>query len=340
MLAMFYIHDERAPSRLPLPQPLKISPGARQTEEVPTKPTGKVKRSPVSETPDPQATMLTRTEFLVTGLVPVETKQTDDCPICREPLINPVRTPCSHIYDHACIEEWLNSDEHNTCPTCRAELFTLPAQPTVTLAQVRRAHVAHALAASNLISREPSFDTFGSTEYNLSSLHRATAQATYYLNQQYNGERDFTTGPCLFHIDYLSPQFIAMANLLPPLAARMGAPCVAPPAVWREVCAALWQEIRAEAYKRRDALVMPALLLQRTQTALEAAARRRGEHVHERFFDEADGVFFKQLIEYLVRKAQHKYQEHLLELLARGRTRALRKEAREEPKMRSRCGMM
>lgn len=48
------------------------------------------------------------------------------CPICLDPLENPVTIPCGHNYCMACIEDYWNEDKHSEsygCPECR-ETFT------------------------------------------------------------------------------------------------------------------------------------------------------------------------------------------------------------------------
>ena len=45
----------------------------------------------------------------------------DDCPICYEPLADPVTTACKHKFCIACLLGWL--EIANTCPSCRRELY-------------------------------------------------------------------------------------------------------------------------------------------------------------------------------------------------------------------------
>ena len=44
-----------------------------------------------------------------------------DCVICFNSLKNDILaiTDCGHIYHHACVYKWLNSNLQNTCPICR-----------------------------------------------------------------------------------------------------------------------------------------------------------------------------------------------------------------------------
>jgi RNA polymerase subunit RPABC4/transcription elongation factor Spt4 len=52
---------------------------------------------------------------LVTGLTP-----NDSCPVCHDPLTNPCRTVCGHIYCSHCLATWLRTND--TCPSCRRDL--------------------------------------------------------------------------------------------------------------------------------------------------------------------------------------------------------------------------
>lgn len=69
-------------------------------------------------------TMLSRAEFLASGLVPIITPSDDsDCSICCEKFTAPVRLPCSHEFCRECILHWLDLPGKTSCPYCRQVLF-------------------------------------------------------------------------------------------------------------------------------------------------------------------------------------------------------------------------
>ncbi|KAF2175430.1 hypothetical protein K469DRAFT_610754 [Zopfia rhizophila CBS 207.26] len=47
----------------------------------------------------------------------------EDCPVCLDPLREPIITKCAHIFCTACIEQVINTQ--HKCPMCRAELESL-----------------------------------------------------------------------------------------------------------------------------------------------------------------------------------------------------------------------
>lgn len=58
--------------------------------------------------------------------VALKTQDSFSCPICLDPLENPVTIPCGHNYCMVCIEDYWNGDKHSesySCPECR-ETFT------------------------------------------------------------------------------------------------------------------------------------------------------------------------------------------------------------------------
>lgn len=81
----------------------------------------------------------TRDLFFEDGLTSVSLKEidNDECCICCRPydvdlalaeeLGEPVRLHCSHVFGKMCILQW--TKESNTCPTCRAVLFTEHLRP-------------------------------------------------------------------------------------------------------------------------------------------------------------------------------------------------------------------
>lgn len=58
----------------------------------------------------------------------------DVCPICQEEPKDPVQTRCDHIYCQECLQTWTAG--HNTCPSCRKELYSkydIPERRLVTI---------------------------------------------------------------------------------------------------------------------------------------------------------------------------------------------------------------
>ena len=47
--------------------------------------------------------------------------QPEVCPVCINPLLNPVTTSCGHTFDYLCLKKWL--DKKSDCPGCRASLL-------------------------------------------------------------------------------------------------------------------------------------------------------------------------------------------------------------------------
>ena len=263
--------------------------------------------------------MPTRSEFLQTGLVPILSKSTnsDECAICCSELTDPVQTPCNHLFDRACITQWLSGEKHNTCPLCKTVLFDLPPEETMTRAERRRHQVSQALFASNVISRQPPFDDFGSTRYDVSSLQRAVAHASYCLN--YN--QPFPTvgepiqvdvpgvfyqfaGPCEFELRPLTSALIAMANLLPALAEAQGTPIAGGmDGMWRLVCQDLLGELRGLSGRKMDASVLPAMLKNSTRRAMLKRGQSGWEAALGFFEDGPDAEWFDMLVSYVVFRA-------------------------------------
>lgn len=235
----------------------------------------------------------------------------EDCPICYNQYTNPVSlTPCNHIFDHACITTWLaQGQKHNTCPLCKTELFTLPREETLSQAELRREQVGHALRISNLVSREPPFDDYGCKKLDPSSLMRAVARATYTLGQ--DGPRTFEriSGPCMIDIKRLAPAFVAMANLVPALAeAREASFSTAEVQAWKIVCQCLWTETRVLGGRKADAMVLAAVLKNKTR---EALAKREGPSQAGplSLIDGERGEWMDLLLNYLVLTAWRAQQE-------------------------------
>lgn len=94
-----------------------------------------------------------------------------DCPICMEPLSDDpltdkgVRLPnCTHVFGLGCIRQWIRPESdrpNNSCPTCRAPLFTVEANGRRTwpemLADIRQA-VEHLEALHQLTQRLYAYD--------------------------------------------------------------------------------------------------------------------------------------------------------------------------------------
>lgn len=68
-------------------------------------------------------------------MVPVATPA-EDCSICQEPWGEPnddgvidtaVRLTRGHVFDRVCVSQWL-SPERRTCPLCRQDVYSNPAQ--------------------------------------------------------------------------------------------------------------------------------------------------------------------------------------------------------------------
>lgn len=43
-----------------------------------------------------------------------------ECCICKDPLTDPVFTPCGHVFDAHCLRRWMSSGVQRTCPLCRS----------------------------------------------------------------------------------------------------------------------------------------------------------------------------------------------------------------------------
>ena len=82
------------------------------------------------------------------------------CPILHEPMFDPWRTPCGHIFCFNCIWKWLG--DHGSCPICRrqvrredlVELATVDLDPFGAIQP--QAHTTTQSALSNTHSRQRS----------------------------------------------------------------------------------------------------------------------------------------------------------------------------------------
>lgn len=279
----------------------------------------------------------TRTSFLATGLVPVTSPSTskEDCPICYEPLTSPVRvSSCNHIFDQSCITIWLaEGAKHNTCPLCKTALFTLPIEETVSPAELRRQQVGQALRISNVVSREPPFEDYGCREWDVSDLMRAVGAATRVLGQGRTSMVDRVAGPCLIDIASLAPAYVAMANLLPALAEARGQKFSdAEVENWKTACQYLWLEVKIVGDRKADAMVMAAVLKNKT---CEALAKRDAplQAGPMGFIDGERGEWFDLLLKYLVLIAWRAQQEK------EKKTKKERRGATAQPK-KERCAVM
>lgn len=44
----------------------------------------------------------------------------EECPICLNPILKPMKTVCSHYFCSTCLNVWIT--DHTTCPLCRQNL--------------------------------------------------------------------------------------------------------------------------------------------------------------------------------------------------------------------------
>lgn len=302
--------------------------------------------------------MQTRETFLTTGLAPAMPSpfSPEDCSICFNPLTHPVRTPCNHTFDQHCLLQWLAAgSKHNTCPLCKRVFFALPHEELRSAAELRRQHVAQALRASNLISRAPPFRSFGCATWNISSLQRAAAQATHTLAQRSGlpgagawvqfdapGVLERVVGPCVVDASTLAPAFVAMANLLLPLAeARGAAVSAAEQTAWRRVCEALWREIEAADGRKADAMILAAWLKEKVRHALVKAGKGEMGAEETALLDgEGGNGVLDTLLDYLTMRAWMAQREQAERAAAAARVKKSRQQARAEPKMKTNCSVM
>ena len=69
-----------------------------------------------------------------------ETSSADTCSICLRPKSGLMRTvPCSHSFHRDCLDSWVETQRKNTCPLCRASIFTEPPRRRRSLRRYRNA---------------------------------------------------------------------------------------------------------------------------------------------------------------------------------------------------------
>ncbi|KAL1617810.1 hypothetical protein SLS54_007589 [Diplodia seriata] len=83
--------------------------------------------------PNPPAPFLSpfnplhRTRLIADALTPALPRPDDPtCPICLDAYGKDADTaalPCKHVFDRACVREWLQEPPRNTCPVCRYEVW-------------------------------------------------------------------------------------------------------------------------------------------------------------------------------------------------------------------------
>jgi hypothetical protein len=201
--------------------------------------------------------LLTKDEFLATGLVPVEPEQ---CVICFDlPKKTPVQVDCDgrHEFCRGCILEWFN--DHNTCPTCRQPLFTMD-DPVVLVdleaeaAEAREARriflirynlVTDAFTACGLepvlLTNPPeNFRKFNhSIRWNRTRLHQSTLFARDWLANNRDVLED--GGQTIRQFD-LGSSVLTIANLLIEIAILEQRP-------WNQANRNTWREIVVDIYQ-------------------------------------------------------------------------------------------
>ncbi|KAK4552976.1 hypothetical protein LTR86_009900 [Recurvomyces mirabilis] len=164
-----------------------------------------------------QSQLPTRDVFLANGLVPTTVDEDFECSISLCNPDEPVKTPCGHIFDKACIVQNLKQRRVNTCPLCRKELFALPTDESLRPNAGRQALVGQAVQRvfANVDSGSAMYRTFGVEEPTESSLARGVANARVYLVHTPDPANGQVIGPAIVRSDYLTPRIVAMANLIP-----------------------------------------------------------------------------------------------------------------------------
>lgn len=293
--------------------------------------------------------MQSRSQFLVTGLVPVKTldEAAQDCSICTSVYTNPVKLPCGHTFDKKCIEKWLNMPHRSTCPMCKTKLFDLPRDEDPGLGEDRRQQVAAALRNSTLGEQNAisTVETFGSKLSAVSELQRATANACHYLGQEAS-ERQSVSGPAAIHTGKIVANFVAMANLIPNFATSQGRAYTQQQRKdWKLVMTHLSAVLKAQEGKRRDALLLPAKLRNDLKTNMKACYS--DVDYIEFFFTYADPSYANPcyddldvLFHYLTSQCWTVQREQDAAAAKCREPKAKSDRSRREPKMKSPCGVM
>ncbi|KAK5134280.1 hypothetical protein LTR08_006709 [Meristemomyces frigidus] len=216
--------------------------------------------------------MPTRAKFLAHGLAPVPTitlsnlaVEDQDCTICSETLSNPIRLPCTHIFDKACIEHWLKMPGKNSCPSCRRELFSMPFSEPANAPTDRPQLVFGAVRNAGLATDQPGdINLFSIPRPAASAMARAVPGAAQYLIfSSAPGQVQHEAGPAQIDAGVLSAHVVAMGNLLPALAAARGVPYDRREREdWQTLVDRLYVVLASKDGKKFDAMVMPQQLRQ------------------------------------------------------------------------------
>ncbi|KAK3677495.1 hypothetical protein LTR78_002345 [Recurvomyces mirabilis] len=180
--------------------------------------------STVSTSSNAQPQLRTRAECLANGLVPTTVDEDFECSISLCNPDEPVKIPCGHIFDKVCIVQNLNQRRVNKCPLCRKELFALPMDESLRPNAGRQALVGQAVQRvfANVDQGSSMYRALGFDEPTESGLARGIANARVYLVHTPDPANGQAIGPAIVRSDYLAPRIVAMANLIPALAALSG----------------------------------------------------------------------------------------------------------------------
>lgn len=273
-----------------------------------------------------------------------------DCSICFDTFTDPVRLPCSHIFDRRCITTWLSMRGPNTCPSCRALLFSRPEEEADIADRQRAADVHQAIRNTGLPPYGTSgSDTFGIPSVSVAALQHAVPRAAGYLIFAVDPEGYIEDGPALISCRTLAAHVVAMGTIIPSLSALQGQTFSSEQlGNWRTLVHSLWKMLQAQNNHYFDAMVMPRQLA----AALKAKMTGVGQIVDGTgFFGGAtDGssqevsVAVAVLLSYITcvsrQEADERRRAKEQAIRRRKERDAQRRADREEPKMQSRCGMM